>query len=217
MFAFVLQERLETTVLVCEHYQIFPICLKKTIFTSVNNQEQNTFGTFYMSFQRVKLNFLHSFQTILSLVHQILVKMEGLAWLTVGWLNVFVLQERLETTVLVCEHYQIVQHKTTKYCQNITDWLGQWNVVKRIGKWWCSYLLRMFFIPDDIDSCTPNPCQNGGTCMIDSGVAKCTCPPGKTGDNCASMWTLSDCATQNYKKYCQKCCHYGLITLMECC
>ena len=44
-----------------------------------------------------------------------------------------------------------------------------------------------FFILDDVDSCTPNPCQNGGTCMIESGMAKCTCPPEKTGDNCAGM------------------------------
>ena len=173
-----------------------------------------------MSFQRVKLNFLHSFQTILSLVHQILVKMEGHAWLTVGWRSVHVPQERLETTVLVCEHYQIVQHKLHKILSKMlslrTDY-GNGMLLKRSVNDDVVTCSECSFIPDDVDSCTPNPCQNGGTCMIDSGVAKCTCPTGKTGDNCASMWTLSDCTTQNYTKYCQKCCHYGLITAMECC
>ena len=83
-------------------------------------------------------------------------------------------------------------------------------LLKKIGKWWCNYLLRMFFfILDDVDSCTPNPCQNGGTCMIESGMAKCTCPPEKTGDNCAGMW-ISDCARQKCTNIITKMCRLAM-------
>ena len=35
-----------------------------------------------------------------------------------------------------------------------------------------------------VDNCSPNPCQNNGTC-VDNGVDfTCICPPGFTDDNC---------------------------------
>ena len=39
-------------------------------------------------------------------------------------------------------------------------------------------------ILSDVDECTPNPCQNGGTCEDGLGAYSCTCPPGFTGTNC---------------------------------
>ena len=39
----------------------------------------------------------------------------------------------------------------------------------------------------EINSCSPNPCDNGGSCQMDDNVQGgyvCTCPDGYTGVNC---------------------------------
>jgi hypothetical protein len=37
----------------------------------------------------------------------------------------------------------------------------------------------------DVDPCSPNPCQNGGTCVVvDDKTHTCDCPPDYVGDNC---------------------------------
>ena len=72
-----------------------------------------------------------------------------------------------------------------------------WNLFERLNS-------IFSFISENTDSCTPDPCQNGGTCMVDNGVATCICPPGKTGDNCAGMPT-SDLASQNCPKILTNC------------
>jgi len=41
------------------------------------------------------------------------------------------------------------------------------------------------YVLDPLDSCTPNPCQNGGTCSSSSGGVTCSCASGYTGDNCS--------------------------------
>ena len=41
------------------------------------------------------------------------------------------------------------------------------------------------------DSCSPNPCQNGGTCSRTAAAAggyKCACQAGYSGTNCESKY-----------------------------
>ena len=37
---------------------------------------------------------------------------------------------------------------------------------------------------NDIDDCSSNPCENGGTCVDGVNRYTCTCAPGFTGDTC---------------------------------
>ena len=39
-------------------------------------------------------------------------------------------------------------------------------------------------VDDFLDVCNPSPCYNGGTCKIESGIAKCDCPNGCFGRFC---------------------------------
>ena len=36
----------------------------------------------------------------------------------------------------------------------------------------------------DIDDCSPNPCENGGTCIDEINSYKCECVEGHHGENC---------------------------------
>ena len=36
----------------------------------------------------------------------------------------------------------------------------------------------------DIDECTSEPCQNGGTCIAENNTYKCMCATGFNGQNC---------------------------------
>ena len=36
----------------------------------------------------------------------------------------------------------------------------------------------------DIDDCSPNPCQNGGSCIDEVDSYKCECVEGYFGENC---------------------------------
>ena len=53
----------------------------------------------------------------------------------------------------------------------------------------------------EIDDCSPNPCQNGGTCMVNSDDGfTCQCPISRNGSDCtmcASRYTMvaSECGT----------------------
>lgn len=40
------------------------------------------------------------------------------------------------------------------------------------------------FFHVDVDECLSNPCQNGGTCVDNSGSHSCICLAGWTGQNC---------------------------------
>ena len=41
------------------------------------------------------------------------------------------------------------------------------------------------FIISAVDACNPNPCLNGGNCVIKANnTYNCTCPPGIGGENC---------------------------------
>ena len=47
-------------------------------------------------------------------------------------------------------------------------------------------------LPIDIDDCSTNPCQNGGTCADGVNEYTCTCVTGYNGDNCqTSTYTTS--------------------------
>ena len=49
-----------------------------------------------------------------------------------------------------------------------------------------AYTLFLFV---DIDECTSNPCQNGGTCADDTGGYTCRCDVGTSGTHCElGMW-----------------------------
>ena len=45
---------------------------------------------------------------------------------------------------------------------------------------------QYFFIPIKViyTSCSPSPCQNGGTCILFNGVATCLCPDNYNGTYC---------------------------------
>ncbi|CAL1300576.1 unnamed protein product, partial [Larinioides sclopetarius] len=48
--------------------------------------------------------------------------------------------------------------------------------------------------------CDDNPCQNGGTCREEKGIAKCVCPPHYAGENCTDvLW----CIEGEGKELCQ--------------
>ena len=47
----------------------------------------------------------------------------------------------------------------------------------------------VFYYFQDIDDCSPNPCQNGGTCSDEVNNYTCSCVAGYTGYNC-SIGTL---------------------------
>jgi hypothetical protein len=44
--------------------------------------------------------------------------------------------------------------------------------------------LFTFFIPVDSENCSPNPCENGGTCTDGVNSFSCECVPGWEGDTC---------------------------------
>ena len=48
------------------------------------------------------------------------------------------------------------------------------------------------FCQTDIDECSPNPCQNEGTCTYESNTFTCRCPPGYTGMSCEAI--IDDCS-----------------------
>ena len=49
--------------------------------------------------------------------------------------------------------------------------------------------LSCILIPFTVDPCSPNPCENSGTCQQIgiNGDYRCTCSPGYTGVDCQSM------------------------------
>jgi len=58
---------------------------------------------------------------------------------------------------------------------------------------WLSILTEL--APDD--PCSPNPCQNGGTCTNSSESFTCSCASGFTGDDCGTStlpgWKKNNC------------------------
>ena len=47
----------------------------------------------------------------------------------------------------------------------------------------------------EINECTPNPCENGGTCIDLMNAYSCECVPGYTDDNCAT--SIDSCTCEN--------------------
>ena len=45
------------------------------------------------------------------------------------------------------------------------------------------YIYNIIFILD-IDNCSPNPCENGGSCTDEVAGYSCSCAAGYTGTNC---------------------------------
>ena len=42
----------------------------------------------------------------------------------------------------------------------------------------------------DIDECSSNPCENGGTCIDGDNLYMCDCPTGFNGGNCESKFSV---------------------------
>ena len=53
-------------------------------------------------------------------------------------------------------------------------------------------ILNAFFIETPLDPCSPNPCQNDGTCSGNSYGFTCSCASGYTGDDCSTNG-IADC------------------------
>ena len=51
----------------------------------------------------------------------------------------------------------------------------------------------LLFCLKDIDVCTPNPCQNGGTCLASSDSLSYTC-------KCSTGFSGFNCQTSNFQK-----------------
>ena len=45
-------------------------------------------------------------------------------------------------------------------------------------------LFYIYIITVDMNDCSPNPCQNGGTCTDKVAGFNCECTAGYNGDNC---------------------------------
>ena len=57
----------------------------------------------------------------------------------------------------------------------------------------------------EIDECSPNPCENGGSCIDAIGDYSCTCISGYTGTNCQNGKTpFISCSINNYNDCCQR-------------
>ena len=65
----------------------------------------------------------------------------------------------------------------------------QWqNVGSRVSKIITQILCKNVMFSDEVDSCSPDPCKNGGTCSEDAGgQASCSCPSGFTGSTCGNQ------------------------------
>ena len=50
-----------------------------------------------------------------------------------------------------------------------------------------------FFSFTDINECSPNPCQYGGTCTDGVNTYLCTCVAGYTGTTCATGMIMFSC------------------------
>ena len=61
-----------------------------------------------------------------------------------------------------------------------------------------SHLLCLELILQDIDDCTPDPCQNGGTCTDGVNDYTCACVLGYTGNDCETGKTLSQNKLQTF-------------------
>jgi len=98
-----------------------------------------------------------------------------------------------------------------QYCEDpsYVDWMAE-NCAKTCGKCGGVTVVK--------DPCTPNPCENGGTCRSSGKTFTCTCATGyrgetcairvcKDGDtNCPSWAQLGYCTHPSYKSWMQKNC-----------
>jgi hypothetical protein len=53
----------------------------------------------------------------------------------------------------------------------------------------------------NIDDCSPNPCQNGGSCTDGVNTFTCSCPAGYTGTRCQT--NIDDCSPDPCHDPCQ--------------
>ena len=50
--------------------------------------------------------------------------------------------------------------------------------------WWCDDVVFCCYSPEDIDECSSDPCENGGSCVDQPGQYTCLCEKGFDGDLC---------------------------------
>ena len=61
-----------------------------------------------------------------------------------------------------------------------------------------SYVYFSYSLLEDVDECSSNPCQNGGTCTDEIANFTCTCPLGYTGRHCEQkIWCIPNPCQNN--------------------
>ena len=79
----------------------------------------------------------------------------------------------------------------------LVDWIGImkwiWTKEKRFAVLILVQFISLSIYLPDIDDCSPNPCQNGGTCTDGVNQYTCACAAGYNGINCTTSEYFSYC------------------------
>ena len=65
---------------------------------------------------------------------------------------------------------------------------SNFNINQRHNSFNDGYLIYSFNVLLDINDCSPNPCQNGGTCNDGCRTYSCSCTPRSRGSNCEHLF-----------------------------